>query len=152
VVLRGGAFSYELGTPVSRKPAFRTQAVSYSAVEREGKTLKDFQDICLKNGSSQSQNLAWTVLFKDAGLDCLICAEFARERTCMSEVVSSSKVPSNASPITFLIASGFGFRVQSFAFRIQCFGLRVSVSPTNVPSNASPITWLKCQTQHLTVT
>ena len=38
-----------------------------AAAEREGNNLQGFYDVCLKNGSSQV-------------LDCLICAEFTRER------------------------------------------------------------------------
>jgi len=33
------------------------------AAEREGNILKYFKDVCLENGSSQGQNLAFTVLF-----------------------------------------------------------------------------------------
>ena len=37
-------------------------AVSAIAVEREGNNVQGFNDLCLKNGASQGQNLALTVL------------------------------------------------------------------------------------------
>jgi len=40
-----------------------------TAAEREGNNLKGFKDFCLKNGSSQDQNLALTLLFVPNSLD-----------------------------------------------------------------------------------
>jgi len=40
-----------------------------AAAEREGNNLKYSKDVCLKNGSSQGQNLALTVVFVPISLD-----------------------------------------------------------------------------------
>jgi len=60
-----------------------------SAVERGGTNLNSLKYFRTENSSSQGQNLAVTLLFvpssldsgwPESGLDCLICAEFARQR------------------------------------------------------------------------
>jgi hypothetical protein len=40
-----------------------------AAAEREGKSLKDLKDFCLKNGPRQGQNPVWTFLLVPKSLD-----------------------------------------------------------------------------------
>ena len=61
---------------MSEVPLYR-RALRGAAVERERNNLKGFKDFCQK---------PWLKSRPESGLDCLMCAEFARQRLARGSV------------------------------------------------------------------
>ena len=105
----------------SRRCRIPTAGSPHTASERRGNNVKGFKDFCLKSTP-------------ESGLDCLVCAVFARQRPANKSIVARGRG-------TKLSRTG----AKRFRFRhIQAREALVCVDTDHQPSIMEQIVFLKC--------
>jgi hypothetical protein len=90
-----------------------------AVAEREGNNYQAWEDFCLKNGSSQGQNLALAVCFCAGLLDSGYLGAPSTSSPPSQTTIRRSTLQRSPQSGCWQAVEGFGFRASGLGFRVQ---------------------------------